>query len=176
MKMRCTERQVILSMSYIRDLRSIFEENQLTVDTRLFKRIEFVIYTLYTVMGEFQIANTNLYFTQYYKRFFSNCHSNEEYIFYVLRKHYHQYYSKKQFEIDFKEYMEVPEKFRLFDMVDGVIMRNNKVAYLTDRNLDYNEMLSNYMESAEKEIKFIQGQGFYERIIRTGQGFEEKYI
>jgi len=176
MKMRCTERQVILSMSYIRDLRSIFEENQLTVDARLFKRIEFVIYTLYTVMGEFQIANTNLYFTQYYKRFFSNCHSNEEYIFYVLRKHYHQYYSKKQFEIDFKEYMEVPEKFRLFDMVDGVIMRNNKVAYLTDRNLDYNEMLSNYMESAEKEIKFIQGQGFYERIIRTGQGFEEKYI
>ena len=47
--------------------------------------------------------------------------------------------------------MEVPEKFRLFDMVDGVIMRNNKVAYLTDRNLDYNEMLSNYMESAEKK-------------------------
>jgi len=162
-------------MSYTKQLRTVFDENDIVVDVRLFKRIEFVIYALYTALGEFEIISANLYFTQYYKRFFKTSDHQIDHIFYLLRKHYHQYYSKKQLEVDLKEYLDVPEKFRYFVIVNKAVVKNNKISYFVDRNIEYEDMISNFSLSTQKDAKFIEGQGNYERIIRTGQGFEEKY-
>lgn len=162
-------------MSNKTKLKNMFEENQLMVDIRLFKRIEFVIYALYKALGEFEISSANLYFTQYFKRFFSSGNHQFDHIFYILRKNYHQYYSKKQFEVDFKEYLEVPPKFRYFTIIDETVTKNDNIAYFVDRDLEYEEMISKLSSNSLKEIKFIEGQGNYERIIRTGQGFGEIY-
>ncbi|SNS69868.1 hypothetical protein SAMN05446037_101769 [Anaerovirgula multivorans] len=162
-------------MSYNTRFKSIFNENEIRVDTSVFKRFEFVIYALFSALGEFEITSANLYFTQYFKRFYKSDDHKVDHIFYILRKYYHQYYSKKQFEVDLKEYLSVPEKFRYFTIVNGVVTRNNNVAYFVDRDVDYEEMIEKYTDTSEKVIKFIGGQGSYDRIIRTGQGYDEKY-
>ncbi len=162
-------------MGYNKQLNSIFIDNQLLVNARLFKRVEFVIYALYKALSEFEISNANLYFTQYYKRFFSNDNSELKHIFYILRSQYHQYYSKRQFEVDFNEYLEVPEKFRYFTVINETIVKNTKVCYLVDRDVEYDNMIDKYIMKSSKEIKFLNGQGHYERIIRTGEGFDEKH-
>ncbi len=162
-------------MSYSKLLKTAFDENNIVVDIRAFKRFEFVIYALYTVFGEFEIASANLYFTQYFKRYFKSSDNGVDHILYLLRKNYHQYYSKKQFEIDLKEYLAVPEKFRYFALADESIVKNNKIAYFVDRNIEYEDTIENFTSPTQKDMKFLDGQGSYERIIRSGQGYEEKY-
>ena len=162
-------------MSYTKQLKIVFDENNIVVDIKAFKRFEFVIYALYTVFGEFEITSANLYFTQYFKRYFNFCDNKADHVFYLLRKNYHQYYSKKRFEIDLKEYLTVPEKFRYFTLIDGSVVKNSKIQYFIDRNIEYDDTINNFMAPSQKDIKFLDGQGSYERIIRTGQGLEEKY-
>ncbi len=175
MRMSYIKRWVILSMSYNKQLKNLFDENQLVVDEKLFRRIEFVIYALYKALGEFEISNANLYFTQYFKRFFSSNEHRFDYIFYILRKHYHQYYSNKQLEVDFIEYLDVPQKFRYFTVENEKVIKNNNIAYFVDRDSEYEEMISKFSLNIQNERKFIEGSGSYERIIRLGQGYDEKY-
>lgn len=175
-------------MSYIKDLKIIFKnyeekdeknfkKNKLTVDPILFAEFEFALYALYSAIGEFQTSNANLYFTQYRKRFFSNCNSNKEHLFYILRKNHHKYYNKKQFQEDLKEYLAVHKKFRLFaETNDGIIIKNKQLLYLIDRYKVYDKKIDNYMLPTKKDIDFIQEQGFYQRTIRTNQELEQKDV
>ena len=162
-------------MSFIKQFKNIFRENEISVDSGIFIRFEFVIYALYMALGEFEIHNSNLYFTQYYKRYYRNCNTDKERIFYILRKHYHQYYSKKQFEVDLKEYLRVPASFRFFNIIEGEVQKNNRATYFVDRDNEYDEKLERYTSSNVKELKFIDGQGGYDRVIRIGKGYDESY-
>lgn len=153
-------------MRYREQVKDMFEKNNIDIDYSNFIDTEFVIYGLYKALDEFEILNAHLYLTQYYKRFFADESNKENQIFYVLRKNYHQYHNKKQFEMNFERYMDVYSKFRFFDLCDGKIIKNKENHYMTDRNLDYDEMIKSQMKK-DNEIKFIENEGFYERVIRS---------
>ena len=108
------------AMSINKKLKSMIEENGLNIDAGLFKRMEFVIYCLHKALGEFETNNANLYFTQYHKKYYAASNADNQ-ILYMLRKRFHQYYSKKQLEIDLEQYLSVPDKFRLFAKYDNVL-------------------------------------------------------
>lgn len=160
-------------MKYNSQLKSIFEENELIMDYLKFKKVEFVIYSLYMVVGEFDINSANLYFTQYFKKTFNKEIGSP--ILYMLRKRYHQYYSKSHVNMDFHEYFEVPSKYRFFELIENRIVKNSAIRYMVDRDEFYNELITKYTTNVSQEKEFLNGQGYYERIIRTGEGYKEGY-
>lgn len=162
------------AMNINKKFRSMLEENDLNIDTGLFKRIEFVVYCLYKVLGEFETKTANMYFTQYHKKYYATNASDNQ-ILYMLRKKFHQYYSKKQLEIDLEQYLSIPDKFRLFINHNDVLILNSKVMIFVDRAQEYDELIEKYLEQKPKLPKYIEDDGYYERAIRYGEGYEKSY-
>ncbi|MBV1759472.1 MAG: hypothetical protein KMY55_16835 [Dethiosulfatibacter sp.] len=161
-------------MSINKKFKSMIEENGLNIDSGLFKRIEFVIYCLHKVLGEFETKTANMYFTQYHKKYYATSDSDNQ-ILYMLRKKFHQYYSKKQLEIDLEQYLNIPEKFRLFIKHDDVLILNAKTMIFVDRAIEYDELIDKYLANKPKIPKYIEDDGYYERAIRYGEGYDESY-
>lgn len=154
--------------------KSMIKENYLNIDSRIFERIEFVIYCLNRVGVELDTNMLNMYFTQYYKKYYAPKDSNQK-ILYMLRKKYHQYYNKKQLEIDLEQYLNIPEKFRLFVKNDDILVLNPKIMIFVDRAVEYDKLIVKYSEKKPKVPIFIKDKGFYERTIRYGQGYDRTY-
>lgn len=158
-------------MNINKQLKSIFESNDFTMDYLKFKKVEFVIYVIYSVMGDFEFNSTNLFFTQYNKLIGDNkLYSG---LFYMLRKRYHQYYSKNQVTIDFEEYFEIPSKYRYFSLYKTQIIKNNDVKYMVDRDRHYGELVEQYTNDVFIDNAYIEGQGYYDRIIRLGDRYSD---
>lgn len=162
-------------MNYNKQLKSMIEDNEISINQRIFKNIEFVTYCLYEVLDEFNFLSANLYFTQYYLRYESNCRKKKNSdIFMILRKYYHHYYSKKRIEIDFEEYFNVPEKFRMFKLINNNVVKKS-VQILVDREAEYLDMLEKYRNVEIKELEYLTKEGYYERVIRTGVNYDERF-
>lgn len=162
------------AMSINIKLKCMIEENGLNIDAGLFKRIEFVIYCLHKALGEFETNTANLYFTQYHKKYYAASNVDNQ-ILYMLRKRFHQYYSKKQWEIDLEQYLSVPNKFRLFVQYENVLILNSKIMLFVDRAIEYDELIEKYLEKNPKMAKYIEDDGYYERAIRYGEGYDKSY-
>lgn len=163
-------------MNYSKQLKSMIEDNEMDIEPKVFKNIEFILYCLYETFDEFKISLANLYFTRYFLRYENDSKIDKvKDLLMILRKNYHQYYSKKRLEIDLDEYFNVPEKFRLFKLEDDNTVVKNKVFILVDRELEYNNMIQKHRKLNLKDLEYISGEGYYQRVIRSGNNYEGQF-
>lgn len=163
-------------MSYNSQLKSIIKGNNLLIEPRLFKNIEFILYCLYKHNDKIKIEDMNLYFTQFFQRYEDEkIRKKHDPTLYILRKYFHQYYNKKRLEIDLNGYFQIPDKFRLFEIKDDKFIQKKTITIMVDRKMEYEKMLKKYLEYGDEKVEFIQDSGYYERVIRTGNGYDEKF-